>query len=77
LVEFNYKYLGINFINTFLENHQTELTDKNSQDNPSLAEYIWYKDIIFFLQNLKPHDSMGSSKVRALNIKAIRYCLID
>jgi hypothetical protein len=54
LVESNCKSLGVNFINACSENQQAELSDKNPQDNPSLAECTWYKDIIFFLQELNP-----------------------
>jgi hypothetical protein len=77
LVESNCKYLGVNFINTCSENQQVELSDKGSQDNPPLAECTWYKDIIYFLQELNPPDGMGKIKARDLNLKAIRYFLID
>jgi hypothetical protein len=77
LVESNCKYLGVNFINTCSKGQQADFSDKNPQDSPPLAECTWYKDVIFFLQELRPPDSMGRSKARALNIKAIRYCLID
>jgi hypothetical protein len=69
--------LGVNFINTCSEGHQAEFSDKNPQDSPPLAECTWYKDIIFFLQELRPPDGMGKSKARALKLKAIRYYLID
>jgi hypothetical protein len=52
LVESNCKYLGVNFINTFSENQQAELSDIGPQVSPPLAECAWYKDIIFFLQKL-------------------------
>jgi hypothetical protein len=77
LVESNCKALGVNFIDTCSEDQQAELSDKSSQDNPPLAECTWYKDIIYFLQELRPPDGMGKSKARDLKLKAIRYCLID
>jgi hypothetical protein len=77
LAESNCKSLGVNFINTCSENQQAELSDKSPQDNPPLAECTWYKDIIYFLQELRPPDGMGKRKARDLNLKAIRYCLID
>jgi hypothetical protein len=77
LAESNCKSLGVNFINTCSENQQAELSDKSSQDNPPLAECAWYKDIIYFLQELKPPDGMGKRKARDLKLKAIRYFLID
>jgi hypothetical protein len=52
LVESNCKALGVNFINSILENHQVELSDKGSQVISKLAECTWYKDIIYFLQKL-------------------------
>jgi hypothetical protein len=69
LIESNYKYLGVNFINTFSEDQQVEVSDKIPQDSPPLVEWAWYKDIIYFLQDLRPHDSMGKSKERDLKIK--------
>jgi hypothetical protein len=42
-----------------------------------LEECTWYKDIIYFLQELRPPDGMGKSKARDLKLKEIRYCLID
>ena len=52
LAESNCKVLGVNFININSENQQAELTDKGSHVSPKLAEYTWYKDIIYFLQKL-------------------------
>jgi hypothetical protein len=77
LAESNCKYLGVNFINTCSENQLAEAFDKSPQDNPPLAECTWYKDIIYFLQELRPPDDMGKSKARDLKLKAIRYFLID
>jgi hypothetical protein len=77
LVESNYKALGINFINACSENQQAESSNKGSQGDLSLAECTWYRDILYFLQELKPPDGMGKSKTRALKLKAVRYCLID
>jgi hypothetical protein len=77
LVESNCKSLEVNFINTCSENQQAKVSDKSTQDNPPLAECTWYKDIIYFLQELRPPDGMGKSKARDLKLKAIKYCLID
>jgi hypothetical protein len=77
LVESNYKALGVNFINSYSENQQAELSDEDPQVTPPLAGCTWYKDIIFFLQKLQPPDGMEKRKVRALKLKSIKYCLID
>jgi hypothetical protein len=77
LVGSNCKYLEVNFINTCSENQWAKVPDKIPRDGPPLAECTWYKDIIYFLQDLRPPDGMGKRKARALKLKAIRYCLID
>jgi hypothetical protein len=77
LDESNCKSLGVNFVNTCSENQQAKVSDKIPRYIPPLAECAWYKDIIYFLQMLRPPNGMGKSKERALKLKAIRYCLID
>jgi hypothetical protein len=77
LVESNCKVMGVKFINIFSENQQVELPNGNPHDIPPLEECAWYKDIIHFLQELRLLDAMGKSRERYLNLKAIRYCLID
>jgi hypothetical protein len=49
LVEYNYKALGVNFINSCLENQQAEFSDEDPKVTPLLVGCTWYKDIIFFL----------------------------
>jgi hypothetical protein len=72
LAESNCKILGINFIN-----EQAESSNKRFQGALSLAACTWYKDILYFLQELRPPDGMEKRKERALKFKAVRYCLID
>jgi hypothetical protein len=77
LAESNCKALGISFINACSENQQAESSNKSSQGDLSLAECTWYRDILYFLQELKPPDGMGKRKARDLKLKVVRYCLID
>jgi hypothetical protein len=77
LAESNCKVLGVSFINACSENQQAELPNKRSQGDLSLAKCTWYKDVLYFLQELKPLDGMGKRRARDLKIKAVRYCLID
>jgi hypothetical protein len=77
LSESNCKALGVNFINPFSENHQAKVSNKIPQDSLPLEEYAWYKDIIYFLQDLNPPNGMGKNKARDLNLKEVRYFLID
>jgi hypothetical protein len=72
LAESNFKTLGINFISD-----QAESSGRNSQIIIPLASCPWYKDILYFLQELKPPDGLGKSRARALKLKAVIYCLID
>jgi hypothetical protein len=53
------------------------MTDKGPQVISTLENYSWYKDIIFFLQNLQPPSGMEKNKVRALKLKSIKYYLVD
>jgi hypothetical protein len=71
LAESNCRALGINFIN-----EQAESSSGGSQSTIPLAACPWYKDILYFLQELRPPDGLGKSKDRALKLKAVRYCLI-
>ena len=43
---------------------------------PYLFESQWYRDIVYFLQNLTCMPEMEKSKKRALKLKAIKYCII-
>jgi hypothetical protein len=63
LVESNCNALGVNFIN-----EQAKSSSKSSQGALSLAACPWYKDILYFLQELRPPDGMERSKVRALKL---------
>jgi hypothetical protein len=77
LVESNCRALGVIFINTFSENQPAESSNKISHDGSSLVEFTWYRDILYFMQEMKPPDGMDKSKARPLKLKMIRYCLID
>jgi ribonuclease HI len=77
LVESNCRALGISFINACSENQQAESSNKGSQGDLSLAECTWYRDILYFLQELKPPDGMGKSKARSLKLTAVKYCIIN
>jgi len=77
LAEANCQALGISFINECSGIQQDQLSDIDPQREPPLARCPWYKDVIYFLQELRPPDGLQRSKARALKLKAVRYCLID
>jgi hypothetical protein len=64
-------------MNTHSENQKTKIVDKDSHVDLNLAECTWYKDIIYFLQKLRPLDGLDKNEVRPLKLKAIKYFLID
>ena len=64
-------------MNINLEHQQVQIVNKIYHVSPSLAECTWYKDIIYFLQKLRPTDGLVKNKVRDLKLKEIKYCLID
>jgi hypothetical protein len=37
----------------------------------------WYSDIIYYLKNLTCPDHLVEHKIRALRLKAMKYCLIE
>jgi hypothetical protein len=53
------------------------VSNKIPQDSPPFTKCAWYKDIIYFLQELNPPDGMGKIKARYLKLKDVRYRLID
>ena len=40
-----------------------------------IEQVDWYRDVCFFLRNLQAPPEMDKSKVRALKLKAVKYCL--
>jgi hypothetical protein len=77
LTESNCMELGVNIMNIDSENQQTKIVGEDYHVSPNLARCTWYKDIIHFLQKLKPPDSLDKNNMRALKLKAIKYCIID
>jgi hypothetical protein len=51
--------------------------ETDPQRDPPLAQCPWYKDVIYFLQELWPPDGLQRNKERDLKLKAVRYCLIN
>ena len=47
------------------------MPSQRSQEGVLLAECAWYRDILYFLQELKPLYGMRKSKARDLKLKAV------
>jgi hypothetical protein len=75
--ESNCKELGFNFMNIDSERQQTEISGERFHVSSNLEECTWYKDIMYFLQKLRSPNGLDKKKVRALKLKAIKYCIID
>ena len=77
LAEENCQALGISFINKCSGIQQGQLSETGPQREPPLDRCPWYKDVIYFLQELRPPDGLQRNKARALKLKAFKYFLID
>jgi hypothetical protein len=75
LDESNCKELGVNFMSINSINKQSNIPNKILQISSKLAECCWYKDLIYFLQNLHPPTRLDKTKVRDLKLKSVRYCI--
>jgi hypothetical protein len=77
LAEENCQALGVNFMNKCSGIQQGQLSETDPQREPPLARCLWYKDVIYFLQELWPPDVLQRNKARSIKLKAVRYCLIN
>jgi hypothetical protein len=77
LAEANCQALGVSFMNESSGIQRGQLSEIDPQREPLLPRCLWYKDVIYFLQELRPPDGLQRNKARALKVKAVRYCLID
>jgi hypothetical protein len=77
LAEANCQALGISFISECSDIQQDRLSDIDHQREPPLDRCPWYKDVIYFLQELQPPYGLQRRKARALKLKAVKYYLIN
>lgn len=45
--------------------------------SPYFRDSAWYKDIIFYLQNLQCPPDMEKSRYRSLKLKSLKYCILQ
>jgi hypothetical protein len=81
LAEDNCKMLEINFVGINAESDQPQISAEklnyDLQVSSHLADCEWYSHIIYFLQNLTAPPDMSQTQVRALKLKAIKFCISD
>ena len=67
MVESNYKALELN-----VEGSSGEISEY-----PNIFQSDWYKDIVYFLQNMNCPPEMEKFRRRAFKLKAIKYCIME
>jgi hypothetical protein len=80
LDESNLRDLDINCLQG--EDGNTHLQESDDQTHPSKVEekFIsssWYKDIVFYLLNLKCLDGLSPAKCRTLKLHTVKYCISE
>jgi hypothetical protein len=79
LAKENCEVLGINFISINAEEAQSEFfVQRYNHDQPisaNLSSCEWYSIIIHFLQTLVDPPEMNPTQVRALKLKAVKFCI--
>jgi hypothetical protein len=77
LTDSNYKFLGLHPI--FSQSNKSR-----SQDEGSCLQLVyiylsspWYKDIVYFLQNLQAPPNFDKSKIVSLKLKSMNYCIFN
>jgi hypothetical protein len=78
LAETNLRALDINCLQG--EDGDTRLQEPDDQTYPSKVEEKfmlsgWYKDIVFYLLNLKCPDGLTPAKYKTLKLHAVKYCI--
>jgi hypothetical protein len=80
LAESNLRALDINCLQE--EDGDTHLHEPDDQTDPRKIEekFIssgWYKDIVFYLLNLRCPDGLSLAKCRTLKLHAVKYCIAE
>lgn len=73
MIQENFDVLGINFLSSFSRETENHITDL--QVLPSFQSSLWYKDIIYVLQNLQALVGMDKNRARFIKLKVVIYCI--
>lgn len=64
-----------------LLNHATCTTSEVEEDKIQVHNKLiasnWYKDIVYFLQNLQYPPDFDKAKESSLKLKVVKYCIIN
>jgi hypothetical protein len=78
LAESNLRALDINCLQGEDEDAHSQEPDDQSYPNKIEEKFMssdWYKDIVFYLLNLKCPDRLTPAKCRTLKLHAVKYCI--
>jgi hypothetical protein len=80
LAESNLRALDINCLQG--SDKDTDLNELDEETSPNQIEEKflssgWYRDIVFFLLNLRCPDELSPSKCRTLKLHAVKYCISE
>ena len=77
LTDSNYKVLGLHhiFIQSYKLGFQVEGACLQVMDK--YLSSPWYKDIVYFLQNIQDPPNFDKSKIRSLKLKSVKYCIVN
>jgi hypothetical protein len=79
MVESNYKAIDLNSLTTNImeiEQGEDETQEPSSEVSPKFVESDWYKNVIFYLQNLSFSPAWDKAKARSIKLKAVKYCIL-
>jgi hypothetical protein len=80
LAESNLRALDINCLQGEGENTHLQEPDNQTYPNKIEEKFMssrWYKDIVFYLLNLKCPDGLTPTKCRTLKLHAVKYCISE
>jgi hypothetical protein len=80
LAESNLRALDINCLQGEDEDAHSQEPDDQSYPNEVEEKFMssdWYKDIVFYLLNLKCPDRLTAAKCRTLKLHAVKYCISE
>lgn len=74
MTQYSYDALEINM----MEIDSTSVIVSNQLEVcPDFLASIWYKDIIYVLQNLQAPEGLSKTQARSLKLKPAKFCIID
>ena len=74
MAQSNCEVLGVNFFDVCSKN-ATQVEERKV--HLGFTTSSWYKDIIYFLQNLQTPPNLSKTKVISISLKTGKFCIIN